>query len=177
MKWITLVIVLGILAISFYNTPKAADLQPAEPFVITKSADNSTVKLTKYIARNYKISKPQAYKIVSEAEKQANVVHFLDVSDILAIIAIESRFQQHAVSSSNALGLMQILYKRSSTDIEHNIRDGVSLLKTYYRLTKQNKDSTIQAYNVGIGAFYSGTRSTEYLKQFKKHKQKFEEIQ
>jgi aspartate/tyrosine/aromatic aminotransferase len=70
---------------------------------------------------------------------------------------------------------MQILYKKSSTNIEQNIRDGSTLLKTYYRLTK-SKDAAIQSYNIGIGSYYNGTRSTDYLEKVKKHTQKFKEI-
>lgn len=176
MKWIVLFIVLGALTFGFTKIPTQPQAVAATTHQMVKTPATARMKLTKYIAHKYKISRPQALKIVVEAEKHATH-SFPRTSDILAIIAIESRFQAHAVSPTNAVGLMQIVYKRSSTDVKRNIRDGAVLLKTYYRLTKRNKDSTVQAYNVGIGAFYSGARSTEYLKQFKKHKQKFEEIQ
>lgn len=176
MKWIYALILLVILSVSFYNTESSIKAEPTKTFVITKEPATARMKLTKYISSKYKISRPQALKIVIAAEKHSLKRGFPRLSDTLAIIAIESRFKAYAISPTNAVGLMQIVYKRSSTDISTNIKDGTKLLKTYYRLTK-NKEHTVQAYNVGIGAFYNGARSTEYLQAFKKHKQKFEEIQ
>lgn len=175
MKWITLIILLGILTLCYQDKDNVKIEEVPKEAVIVKSPPTARMKLTKYISSKFKISRPQALKIVTEAEKHSSKKGFPKLSDTLAIIAIESRFKAYAVSPTNAVGLMQIVYKRSSTDISKNIKDGTTLLKTYYRLTK-NKDHTIQAYNVGIGAFYNGARSTEYLETFKKHKQKFEEI-
>ena len=176
MKWITLIILLGILSLCYHHNTEPVVKEEISKQVIVKSPPTTKMKLTRYISNKFKISRPQALKIVTEAEKHSSKKGFPKLSDTLAIIAIESKFKQHAVSPTNAVGLMQIVYKRSSTNISQNIKDGTTLLKTYYRLTKRNPDHTIQAYNVGIGAFYNGARSTEYLQTFKKHKQKFEEI-
>lgn len=176
MKWITLIILLGILSLSYHNIDPVIKEELPKQAIIVKSPPTARMKLTKYISSKFQISRPQALKIVTEAEKHSSKKGFPKLSDTLAVIAVESRFKQYAVSPTNAVGLMQIVYKRSSTNISQNIKDGTTLLKTYYRLTKNNKDHAIQAYNVGIGAFYDGARSTDYLESFKKHKQKFEEI-
>ena len=161
-----------LLIVALWNFPK--EPQVLQVPIVKIAQETKTIKLTKYISKHYHISTKQAFDIVVKANKHSAKI-FPKTEDILAVIAVESRFEAHAIFSTNAVGLMQIVYKKSSTNIEQNIRDGSTLLKTYYRLTK-SKDAAIQSYNIGIGSYYSGLRSAEYLEKVKKHTQKFKEI-
>ena len=88
-------------------------------------------RLSKKISRIYNLSYKDSKEIVDQAVVYSNPV-FPTVYDILAIIAIESRFNVYAKSeTSSAKGLMQVLYKNTSFDISQNISDGVNLLLHY----------------------------------------------
>lgn len=80
-------------------------------------------KLITNISAEYKISKQQAAEAVYLASKHAHET-FPTKLDILAIMAIESRFNPKAISISNAKGLMQILYTKTRNSAE-NVYAGV----------------------------------------------------
>ena len=83
----------------------------------------------------------------------------LPVSLIAAIIMAESSFNPNAISSANALGLMQVtrdtgdMYKASDLLIpEENIRVGAKHLSwLYYKVFSQDLTLALSAYNAGIG--------------------------
>lgn len=131
-------------------------------------------KVSKYLSTKYKKDVKDIKEVVKAAYKYGNTKHFPTHTDILAIIAIESSFNKYAISSANAKGLMQILYKKSSFELEDNISDGVWLLKDYK--TRLSVEGTIQAYNVGIGNYRAGMRNVDYLNKFKTTKQQLERI-
>jgi len=169
-----ILVLIGILSCTvLVNKDKENYIVQNTP-IVKIAEETKYTKLTKYISRNYDIPKNKAYKIVIKADAHSSKT-FPQLEDILAIIAVESRFKTEARSPTNAVGLMQIVYKKSSTNVEQNIKDGSTLLKKYYHLTK-SKDATIQSYNIGIGSYYNGLRSKEYLEKVKKHKRKFNEI-
>ena len=139
---------------------------------VERPTDTDDYRLISHISNRYGIQLEKAEEIV-EVAKVAADDEFPTHTDILAIVAIESKFKQYAKNkNSRAKGLMQILYKPSSFEVQKNMEDGTNLLKTYDRLLKGNKDATIQAYNVGIGAYLAGKRNKDYLNRFKQaHKQ------
>lgn len=129
-------------------------------------------KLVNHISNTYGIELEKAELIVNTAIEHSDD-EFPTTTDILAIIAIESKFKQYAkAKTSSAKGLMQILYKPTSYNIEDNIADGANLLKKYAEMLP--KDATVQAYNVGIGAYLNGIRNNTYLTKFKQVKKQME---
>ncbi len=131
-------------------------------------------KLKTHISNKWNISFQQANRIVAVADKYS-INTFPTVYDTLAIIATESSFKQYAVSYANAKGLMQILYKTTSFDMEQNILDGTVLLRDYY-LHFKDENKAIESYNVGIGNYKKGIRNKDYLHKVKNHKQELENI-
>lgn len=131
-------------------------------------------KISSYLSTKYKRDIKEIKEVVKVAYKYGHKHHFPTHIDILAIIAIESSFNKYAVSSANAKGVMQVLYKRSSFNLEDNVSDGVWLLKDYK--AKLPVEGAIQAYNVGIGNYKSGMRNIDYLNKFKTTKQQLERI-
>ena len=131
-------------------------------------------KLKSYISAKWNIPHQQVSKIVDTADNFSPYT-FPNMYDTLAVIAVESSFRQYAVSYANAKGLMQILYKSTSFDVENNIIDGTVLLRDYYTHFN-SEDKAIESYNVGIGNYKKGIRNKEYLSKVKQHKQELENI-
>jgi soluble lytic murein transglycosylase-like protein len=121
----------------------------------------------------YNISYKDAKEIVTTAMIYSNPT-FPTVYDTLAIIGVESHFNPYAISSTGAKGLMQILYKTASFDIEKNINDGVSLLQEY-KDKLNSEDAVIQSYNLGIRAYMAGSRNQDYLNNFKETRKKLKQ--
>lgn len=143
------------------------------PIGIKQVSSNTIEAETLYnkLQNTYGVPEREAIKIVNTALIQANPV-FPTVYDILAIIAIESKFNITAQSStSSAKGLMQVLYKKTSFDIEQNISDGVNLLINY-KQTLGSTTAVVQAYNLGIGGYLNGGRNQDYLNRFQQEKQR-----
>jgi len=97
---------------------------------------------------------------------------FPTTTDLLAIMAIESRFDPNAKSHVDARGLMQVL--KGSYALHDNIPQGTDILKQYYGMVKNNKDDAVTAYNVGIGDFKRGVRNPNYLRKFKEERSKID---
>ena len=152
--------------------PKYVDKDP--PKIASKPTQKDVIqRMSEHISKVYKVDPTFAQRVVIAAYKYEHS-NFPKAVDILAIIAIESSFKKYAVSNANAVGIMQILYKKSSFDIHDNMQDGVSLLKEYNR--RLPIGATIQAYNVGIGNYRKGVRNYNYLYKFNKVKQQLERI-
>ena len=79
---------------------------------------------------------------------------------IMGLIQIESNFDQFAVSSRGALGLMQINYSvwknvlnidvKKIFEIEYNIDLGLKILKRYHKISRGNILRTLHLYNNGF---------------------------
>lgn len=124
-------------------------------------------KLINYISDKYSLS---SLKIESIVAKVTGLVDakFPRKTDVLAIIEIESNFKSKAVSSAGAKGLMQVLYKKTTTD-KDNIIAGVALLREY-RKRLGSEEAAIHAYNVGIGNYNKGRRVSQYYNKYVKAK-------
>ncbi len=116
--------------------------------------------------------KVDAKKIVSKVQQQTDN-SFPRTSDVLAIIAIESNFKEKAVSQAGAKGLMQILYRKTSST-KDNISAGIWLLREYKRRLKSER-AAIHAYNIGIGNYLKGKRNQKYHKKYLEAKMKIQE--
>ena len=134
------------------------------------SYERPHIHLIEYISNKYHKDPKLIKLIVFEAEKNSNKERFPTLHDTLAIISIESSFNSTAVSTSGALGLMQILYTKTSFEPTENISHGTILLKEYRDRLATESDA-VQAYNLGIGNFKEGIRNQKYLHKFKQAKE------
>jgi soluble lytic murein transglycosylase-like protein len=131
----------------------AAAVSPAE--------DSRYRTLSGFVANRYRISQDVAYDLVRVAYQAGNQLK-LDPLLIIAVIAVESRFNPIAESVTGAKGLMQIIPKYHSDKLEEfggeqavfdpeaNIQVGAQILKEYMRLTG-NLGSALQMYAGALG--------------------------
>jgi hypothetical protein len=102
--------------------------------------------LSEFVARRYRVSQDAAFDLVTLAHGAGSQLH-LDPLLIIAVIAVESRFNPIAESSAGAKGLMQIIPKYHGDKLEEfggeqavfepaaNIHVGARILKEYLRRT------------------------------------------
>jgi len=127
-------------------------------------------EMARGIARTYRVGLDLSQEVVNLAFKLEDEV-FPKAEDILAVIGIESSFNPQSVSplrKDPARGLMQVrpgvwnLDLESFEDIESQIKNGVAILKHYYRKTG-NREDTLHAYNIGLTRFRRGGRNPSYV--------------
>jgi hypothetical protein len=118
--------------------------------------------LAHYIQHQFKVSENKASVIVSEAFNHG-VKQGLQPELILAIIAVESKFKEKAISPKGARGLMQVLASahpkkiksiggtRALYDAKKNISVGTRILAQYKDLSKGNIRRTLLRYNGSLG--------------------------
>lgn len=178
LKYLVIVLLListTALVIRLYDTvssPHICAASISSPKV--SDSEDEVTPLAIKVSSLYHIAFSDAKQIVSTALIYSRPTTFPTVYDTLAIIATESHFNQYAVSSTGAKGLMQVLYKATSFDIERNINDGVSLLQEY-KDKVGSEDAAVQSYNVGIGAYIAGSRNQDYLTKFKAERKKLKQ--
>jgi soluble lytic murein transglycosylase-like protein len=102
--------------------------------------------LSEFVARRYRVSQDAAFDLVTLAHGAARQLQ-LDPLLIIAVIAVESRFNPIAESRAGAKGLMQIIPKYHGDKLEEfggeqavfepaaNIHVGAKILKEYLRRT------------------------------------------
>jgi soluble lytic murein transglycosylase-like protein len=149
----------------------AAELLPAPapaPAVATglpAAAPTRAEHLAGVVARRYKVAEDAAEAVVRAAFREGQR-HNVDPILILAVIAVESRFNPFAASEQGALGLMQVVPRFHMDKIaavgvpsmllpETNIAIGTRILKD--SLQRGGNDAAgLQLYN---GAFEDETRA------------------
>lgn len=121
----------------------AVEVAPADPLA-QAAVEQEQAALAEYIARRWRIADSAAASFVSLAYR-AGRQHAVDPVLILAVMAIESRYNPVAESDMGAKGLMQViprfhLEKLSRhggedrlLDPEVNIHVGAQILREYYR--------------------------------------------
>jgi soluble lytic murein transglycosylase-like protein len=123
----------------------SSTVAPAEESTEANAKRNARLLLTAdVIAKKYRIAQPVIVDIVRTADKSARASGF-DPMLVLAMIAVESRFNPYAESSFGAQGLMQVIGRfhtdkfepttdgMALLDMETNIRVGVDVLREYRR--------------------------------------------
>jgi soluble lytic murein transglycosylase-like protein len=123
--------------------------RPREPVTDTAvmEADEARYRaLSAFVAKRYLVSQDVAFDLVTVAHRAGHQLK-LDPLLIIAVIAIESRFNPIAESSAGAKGLMQIIPKYHGDKLEEfggeqavfepetNIHVGARILKEYLRRT------------------------------------------
>lgn len=117
--------------------------------------------LSAFVANRYRVSQDVAFDLVTVAHRAGHQLK-LDPLLIIAVIAIESRFNPIAESSAGAKGLMQIIPKYHGDKLEEfggeqavfepeaNIHVGARILKEYLRRTG-NLGIALQMYAGALG--------------------------
>jgi hypothetical protein len=135
-----------------------AALPDAADKAMTKSPENSRIRvLADFLAKRYKVSQAVTLDLVTIAHTAGQQLG-LDPLLIIAVMAIESRFNPIAESVAGAKGLMQVIPKYhvdkfqkyggeqyAVFDPETNIRVGAQILKDYLARTG-HLDSALQMY-------------------------------
>jgi len=133
--------------------------QPEE--AAAKPEDVRHVALAEYLAKRYKVAQDLTLDFVRIAHAEGAKVG-LDPLLIMAVIAVESRFNPIAESGVGAKGLMQIIPKfhtdklakfggeKAVFDPESNIRVGTRILKEYLAKTG-NVGIALQMYAGALG--------------------------
>lgn len=144
------------------------------PYVFATSVkrDNTRFLITK-VTKDYGLDEEYAKQVVAFAKKNS-YKDFPTSKDILAIIGIESAFNQQA-ENQGAYGLMQIQYfwfKEYVTGHEDlydpfvNMKLGIMTLREYF-LKLKDKENTVIAYQAGIKNFLLGDYNEDYLNKFR----------
>lgn len=179
--WTLLTSALTFAAINgkyFHNTYECQTtaIQPIK--TLTTVTDRKQSKLVSRISTLYKVPKQEVYEILGIVKSYTEHHRFPSQSVVLAIIATESQFKQHATSSAGAVGYMQILHtsgKPVTTETWQNIRSGVELLREYRSQLKSDSEA-IMAYNIGIGAMQRGGTAQAYLNKVNKNLKLLESV-
>lgn len=144
------------------NGDSGSGMQKGQEAAAVSPAEESRYRaLSGFVANRYRISQDVAYDLVRVAHQAGNQLK-LDPLLIIAVIAVESRFNPIAESVTGAKGLMQIIPKYHTDKLEEfggeqavfdpaaNIQVGAQILKEYLRLTG-NLGSALQMYAGALG--------------------------
>ena len=151
-----------------------------QPQAKVEPVDPAVQKAANLLVSKYNIDQHMAIDIAKLAHKYQKP-GFPTAKDILAIIAVESRFDPNAVSGLHkdpAVGLMQVrpaVWKvdpETLKDPETAIQMGADILHKYYRHLHGDKQAALQAYNVGMQNFQQGEEAPNYLMKFERELKK-----
>lgn len=157
------------------------ELAANTPAVEPTPLDASQRALVEHLSRRYYVAVEATERVVGVAYRAARDVG-LDPLLVLAVIAIESRFNPIAESVMGAKGLMQIIpkYHRAKLqahggeeavlDPESNILVGASILQEYVHRTG-SLESGLQFYN---GALWDG--SAQYAQKVMTERERLEAV-
>src|SRR5687767_13886023 len=133
------------LAAEPFSLPSTITTGPIQATLAADSgAEREQHALAEYIAKRWRIADSAAFSFVSIAYR-AGAAHNVDPVLILAVMAIESRYNPVAESDMGAKGLMQIIPKfhleklldhggePALLDPEVNIHVGAQIIREYYR--------------------------------------------
>lgn len=139
-----------------------AGTEVADPVAaLAPDEENRYRALSDFVARRYRVSQDAAFDLVSHAHRVGRQLQ-LDPLLIIAVIAIESRFNPIAESIAGAKGLMQIIPRyhgdkleefggeQAVFDPETNIEVGSKILREYIRHTG-NLSMGLQMYAGALG--------------------------
>ncbi len=152
----------------------AAPVEPAGPPEYLQEREQRA--LAEFISRRYRVAEAASAGFVSKAYRSGRE-HAVDPLLILAVMAIESRYNPVAESSKGAKGLMQIIPRyHQEKFVEHggeyavldpdvNIQVGAQILREYMRRSDA-METALQRYNGALDeptARYAGKVIAEKL--------------
>ncbi|MGH8703624.1 MAG: lytic transglycosylase domain-containing protein [Burkholderiales bacterium] len=136
--------------------------QPAVTDAALMQAEDAHYRaLSEFVAKRYRVSQDAAFDLVTLAHRAGRQLQ-LDPLLIIAVMAIESRFNPIAESRAGAKGLMQIIPRYHGDKLEEfggeqavfepaaNIHVGARILKEYWRRTG-NLGIALQMYAGALG--------------------------
>lgn len=167
-----------IAACSSIQAPEPPKVVPVVTPLESKISGSTTLtardlSVSTAISSKYKCKTEVANQVVLSA-KEHSFKDFPTRDDILAIVAIESRFNPFA-RQGGSFGLMQVLVKthkdliRDKNSVSDQIRVGSNILRQYYVDSGKSKSAAIMSYNSGPGAYRIGVRATKYYKKYDEH--------
>lgn len=130
------------LDVAAVSAAAPAAVQPSAQSVAAHAEENRYQALAEFLARKYKVSERVVFNIVSMAHHAGRQIG-LDPLLIIAVMAVESRFNPIAESIAGAKGLMQVIPRyhadklnrfggeASVFDPQTNILVGSKILKEY----------------------------------------------
>ena len=135
-----------------------------------KSDPRQDRDLVQQLADKWKRSPDYIQRIVDYA-RQHSRPDFPRLPHLLAIMAVESRFDTRARSKGN-VGLMQINLAANGSRLrnrspEENVRVGAEILREGYFKLNGNHKGAVLSYNTGLGAYKQGRRNTAYWRKYK----------
>lgn len=145
----------GMLSMVEQSAPAAASRDAVEP-VAVHTEESRYQALAEFLARKYKVSERVIFNLVGMAHNAGRQIG-IDPLLIIAVIAVESRFNPIAESMAGAKGLMQVIPKyhtdklkgyggeESVFDPQTNILVGSQILKEYIARTG-SVNSALQMY-------------------------------
>ncbi|HLX54891.1 MAG TPA: transglycosylase SLT domain-containing protein [Aquella sp.] len=137
-------------------------LNPIRPHLVFNNKDKADAWLKDMSNRLGKWLKDDEYlktgylTIIQYEAARAN----LDPQVVLSLITVESRFNNFAVSSAGAIGLMQIMPfwqlqigtpEHNLFDVQTNLRYGCTILRYYLQREDGDLDRALARYNGSIG--------------------------
>ena len=120
----------------------------------------------------YTLMEPKLRRVVKDREERLQILRTIYCEShrpgatrlppglVLAVIDVESRFDRWAVSSSGAVGLMQVMpfwpeqlgqARRDLVRVENNLRMGCAILRHYLAKERNDVRRALARYNGSIG--------------------------
>ena len=146
LAWLSVALGLVLVVPQGAARPESAPVPPVQtaPEATPREIQQEQQALAEFIAKRWRIAEEAASSFVSLAYK-AGRMHSVDPVLILAVMAIESRYNPVAESDMGAMGLMQVIprwHPEKLSDYggddallepEVNIHVGAQILREYYR--------------------------------------------
>ena len=119
------------------------------------------------------IPEDERWEILRLVHKEAKTFD-LDPMLVLALINVESNFDQYAVSSAGALGLMQVMpfWKNeighpddNLNDMQTNLKYGCAILSLYLKREKNDKTMALGRYNGSRGQYWYPMRVLKAMRK------------
>jgi len=138
-----------------------ANAAPASPYRLSPEVAGQSLQLRApyQMDDRYRLTKPQDLRPYAPQIASAARASGLDPELVHAVIAVESAYRPHAVSSKGAIGLMQLLPETAQShgvnnpaEISANLRAGTHHLSGLLERFDNRLDLALAAYNAGEGA-------------------------
>ncbi|WNC93035.1 lytic transglycosylase domain-containing protein [Paraburkholderia sp. FT54] len=156
-------IILAAIFVSFAGAARAADAQSvAQASIVASEATSETSlptlsDITAVLRAQFRVAPTESLKIARAVLIEADR-HAVSPVLLLAVMAVESGFDRHAVSVAGARGLMQILPAAhpqliaTATDLSDpaiNVRIGSTILRRYLDESGGDLDTALLRYSGG----------------------------
>lgn len=152
-----IVLACSIAACSFAGVLETLHLKRSKRSAVSAAPQNRASKRAIVREKRAVLKQEEVHALIAAAAEKHGVPSAL----VKSIVATESNFQCHVVSSSGAVGLMQLMpstarqYGANASVPEENIDAGTRYLRFLiekYRNSSSPLKNAIAAYNAGFGA-------------------------